>query len=151
MEVSTLAYTSASWTQGPKGFLSTAPHTGGQWESHGCWIFFLPEPESGFLADCNEWSVKVIYCFHVGKPRIFQVWMNALWVVQHPCNLSGVNAELPRWIEPTYCLIYLDDMIIFPELSRSICNACMSCSNAFWNITWNSSQVNANSSTRSTI
>ena len=56
--------------------------------------------KSRVLADCHGQSIKAVYCLHNGKPRIFQVWMNALWVVQCPYNLPEVNAELPRQINP---------------------------------------------------
>ena len=63
-------------------------------ESCGCWIFFLPGPESRFWQITMDKSIKAVYCLHGGKPRILLVWMNALWVVQSPHNLLEANAEL---------------------------------------------------------
>ena len=45
----------------------------------------------------------------------FTVGTNDPWVVQCPCNFPEVNGELPSKLTLIYCLIYLDDVIVFSK------------------------------------
>ena len=89
--------------------MNTGSHRKPSWSR----MFLLLGPESGLLANCHGWSIEAIHHFHHGKPRIFLVWMYAIWAVQCPCHFSKVNAELPRGTEPDILLNLFGNMIVF--------------------------------------
>ena len=62
----------------------------------GARYFSCLDVNGGFWQITMDEAWKQHTAFTVGNSGFFQVWMNALWVLQCPCNLPEVNAELPR-------------------------------------------------------
>ena len=85
--------------------LSTLPDTRSHWEFSWCRILFLIGYEGQFLADSNKWDFKTVYCFYLGELRVLGL-CNALTTFQRLMQncLGRLNM--------TYCLIYLDDVIV---------------------------------------
>ena len=73
----------------------------------------MPRHEVWILADQDEWIVETVHCIYCWQPRLLQVWLHAFWYVQCINHISEVNAKCLRELNLTYCLIYLDDIIIF--------------------------------------
>ena len=69
------------------------------WEPSGSGTLLLLGPEAGFLANSNGKSIEAVHCFHFGKPRIFLMWIYAIWAVQCPSHISEIHAELHKGSE----------------------------------------------------
>ena len=69
----------------------------------GAGCFSCIDLKVGFCQITMDEALKQ-YTIDSGKPRIFLVWMYAIWAVQCPWHLSKVNAELPRGTEPDILL-----------------------------------------------
>ena len=100
-----------------KGLLPPAKNSGGAGESSRCWTFFLPRPQIGVLANKNGGGIKAIYCLHSRQFEVLQIWPHALWAVQCTSYISEADAKncLSK-LKLIYCLIYLDDTIIFLQM-----------------------------------
>ena len=95
-------------------------------------MFLLSRSESRLLANHHGWSFKTIHCFDCGKLGIFGVWMHAVWAVQCPCHLAEVDGELPRELNLMYCLIYLENVIVFSKTEEEHLKHLCIVSDCFW-------------------
>ena len=78
-------------------------------------MFLLSRSKSRLLANHHGWSFKTMHHFHCRKLGIFQVWCM-------PFGLCNVLATFQRLMQNclgelnlTYCLIYLDNVIVFSK------------------------------------
>ena len=115
-----------------KHSLSAPPDTRGHWKTSGSGILLLLRPDGGFLANYNGWGIKAVYCIHCGKPRIFYV---------NICHFGCAMPQLPfqrlmqnclRELNLAYCLIYLDDMIVFSKMEAEHLQHLCVVFNCFW-------------------
>ena len=132
MEVCTFALTFVSKMPEPRKTPIHFSNTRSHWRPSCNGILFLLRPEGRFLANWNAWGIEAVHCIHHGKPWIFLMWMYAIGAVQCPSNISQINAELPRGLNLTYCLIYLDDMIVFSKTEEEHLQCLHVLFNHFW-------------------
>ena len=89
----------------------------GTWKSGRCRPFFLPGPEIQILADQDGQAVEAKTHIYHWQPGFLCVWLHALWAVQH-VTFQRLMQNYLRELNLTYCLIYLDDIIIFSQMTE---------------------------------
>ena len=67
-----------------------------------------------------EEAWKQYTAFTVGNLGVFQVWLHALWAMQHAAMFQQLMQNCLNELNLIYCLIYLDDIIIFSQTAESI-------------------------------
>ena len=78
----------------------------------------MPRPEVQILANQDAWVVEAIHCIYCWQPRLLSVWLHAFLAVQYANHISVANAKLPREVNLIYCLIYLDDIVVFSHTAE---------------------------------
>ena len=79
------------------------------------WVFLLPGPESRLLADSPGKSVKAVYNLHGGEPRIFECKHMPFRLCNAPKSFQRLMQNCLGELSLMYCLICLDDMIVFSK------------------------------------
>ena len=101
-----------------KGLLPPAKNSGGIGESSGCWTFFMPRPQIGFWQIKIEEASKQITTFTVGNMGFFECDHMLIGL----CNALAMYQRLMQnclsELNLIYCLIYLDDIIIFLQTAE---------------------------------
>ena len=96
-----------------EGLISTAVNSGstGEYGRH-CTLFHYGFQKQ-ILASKDGAQVSAIHRFHHGKPGVLRVHSYALWAMQCSHDFSVPHAEHLGGLNLTYCIIYLDDIIVF--------------------------------------
>ena len=90
---------------------------GGIGESGRCWTFFMPGLQIGVLGNKNGRGIETVYCLYGGQFGVFS----------NTCLFGLCNAlAMFQWLMQNclgklnliYCLIYLDDIIIFSQTAE---------------------------------
>ena len=96
-----------------KGLLPTSENSGGIGESGRCWTFFMPRPQIGVLANKNGGGVQTIYCLHSKQFGFFECNCMPFGLCNMPAMFQRLMQNCLSKLNLIYCLIYLDDIIIF--------------------------------------
>ena len=96
-----------------EGFLPSAVDPGGTGE-YGRHCTFLHDGfQKQILASQDGTKVSTVHRFHHGQSGVLQVYLCALWALQCSCNFPMPHAKHLGELNLTYCIIYLDDVIVF--------------------------------------
>ena len=73
-------------------------------------------PQIGVLANKNGGGIKTVYCLHSRQFGGFQMWPHALGLCNMPATFQRRMQICLSELNLIYCLIYLDDIIIFSQM-----------------------------------
>ena len=80
--------------------------------------FYCLDLKAAFWQIAMDEASKQYTTFTVGNLGFFLMWMNAIWAVQHAITFQRLKQNCLGELNPTYCLIYLDDMIVFSKMEE---------------------------------
>ena len=119
MEVCTFALTFASEMPEPrKTELSTSPDTRSHWKPSWSGILLLLGPEGRVLANCNEWGIKAVHYFQHGEPKILECEQMLFGLYNALAMFQRLMQNCIGELNLTFCLIYLDDVIVFLKMKE---------------------------------
>ena len=101
-----------------EGLLPIAKNPRSTWKFGWYWPFLMPGPEVWILANQDGLAVEAVHCIYCWLPGLLWVWLHAFWAVQCASHVPEVNAKLPWELNLTYCLINLNDIIIFSQTAE---------------------------------
>ena len=96
-----------------KGLLPPAKNSGGVGESGRCWTFLVPRHQIGVLANTNEEMSKQYTAFTVGNLGFFKCDHMPFGLCNVPATFQRLMQNCLSKLNLIYCLIYLNDMILF--------------------------------------
>ena len=113
MEAYDSVLTSAPECMYEKGLLPPSKNSGGIGESGRCWPFFVPRPQNRVLANKNVGGIQTIYCLHSRQFGIFECNCMPFGLCSVPATFQRLMQNCLGKLNLIYCLIYLDNIIIF--------------------------------------
>ena len=79
------------------------------------WVFLLPGPESKFLQITMDKALKQYNTFTVGNLGFFKCKPMPIGLCNAPATFKRLMQNCLGKLNLTYCLIYLDDVIVFSK------------------------------------
>ena len=70
------------------------------------------------MVNSNGQSIEAVYCFHHGKPRIFECEHMPFRLCNAPAMFQILMWNCLEELNITYCLIYLDNMIVLSKMKE---------------------------------
>ena len=104
-----------------EGFLSTFTYPRGDGEPSRSGTILLSWPEVRFLAGWDGWWVNAVYGLHHWEPQILQSEQMLFGLCITAATFLWLMQNCLGELNLTYCLIYLENVIVFSKRGRSTC------------------------------
>ena len=104
-----------------EGFLPITPNTRGARELSRCQPLFLPGSEIRILADQDGQGMKQYTAFTVGNLGFYECDRMPFGLCNVPATFQRLMQNCMGELNFIYCLIYLDDLIVFCRPLRNTC------------------------------
>ena len=101
-----------------KGLLPPTLDKGGFGEFSRCWTFCLLGPQIGVLADENGGGIEAVTTYTVGNLGFFECHCMPFRLCNVPATLQRPMQNCLVGLNLIYCLIYLDDLIMFLQTAE---------------------------------
>ena len=101
-----------------KGLLLSAQNLGGIGEFGRCWTFFLLRPQVGVLQIKMEETSKQYTAFTVGNLGFIKCDCIPFGLCNVPAMFQRLMQNCQGKLNLIYCLIYLDDIIMFSQTTE---------------------------------
>ena len=120
--------------------------TGSHWKPGWHRVLFLLKLKGRVLADLDGWGFKAIHHFYCGEHRILWMRTHSLRLCNAPAMFQSLMQNCLGELNLTYCLIYLDDMIVFSKTEEEHLHCLHTVFSTLGSTTWSSNQQSVNSS-----
>ena len=101
-----------------EGLVPPAMDSGGPGKHGGVSTFLVNGFQVRLLADKDGPGITTVHGLYGGEPQVLLVYPHAIQAVQCTGDISASHAEHLRGAEPHYCVIYLDDVIVFSRMEE---------------------------------